>query len=93
MAHVSFALNIGMVCHYEWALIYGHMVIIHYEVSKGKMDISLREMSRCKMDISLQDATLSWLVADEAVHRGVPTQHKDESRLICIVQGLNWPFW
>ena len=40
------------------------------------------------MDISLRDATLNWPVADEAVLRDMPTQHKDENELICIVQGL-----
>ena len=45
------------------------------------------------MDILLQDTTLSWVVTDEAVHHGVPTQHKDENISICIVQGLNWIFF
>ena len=65
------------------------MVVTHYEMFRGKMDISLREISRGKMDISLRDTTLSLLVTDEAVHRGMPTQHKDENRLICVVQELN----
>ena len=45
-----------------------------------------------KMDILLRDAILSWLINDEAVHHGVPTQHKDENEPICTIQGLNWTF-
>jgi len=37
-------------------------------------------------------AILSSLAADGAVHRGMPTQHKDENKPICIVQGLNLHF-
>ena len=59
MAHVSFALKIGMVCHLNEHQLYGHMVIIRCKMSRGKIDISLREMSRGKIDISLRDATLS----------------------------------
>ena len=59
MAHVSFALNIGMVCHLNEHQLYGHMVIIRCKMSRDKIDISLREMSRGKIDISLRDATLS----------------------------------
>ena len=59
MAHVPFALKIGMVCHLNEHQLYGHMVIIRCKMSRGKIDISLREMSRGKIDISLRDATLS----------------------------------
>jgi len=67
MAHVLCALNIGMVCHFKWTTTWW---------THGYN--SLRD-SRGKIDISLWDATLNWLVADEAV------QHKDKNGLICIV--------